>query len=76
MRPIHSGTSVKRGNLVVLLASYAKEVGERFSQEEPTEQRGWDQGESKGRSVIERIEGESPTDDRPSRESGLTSLWS
>ena len=38
--------------------------------------RGWDQGASKSRSVMERIEGESPTDDRPSRESGLTSLWS
>jgi hypothetical protein len=50
--------------------------GESLSREWPTGQRGWDQGASKRRSVIERIEGESPTDDMPSRESGLTSLWS
>jgi hypothetical protein len=39
-------------------------------------QRGWDQGASKCRSLMKRIEGESPTDEMPSRESGLTSLWS
>ncbi len=39
-------------------------------------QRGWDRGTSKGRPVMGRIEGESPTDEMPSRESGLTSSWS
>src|SRR5271157_1748602 len=72
----HSGTSAERGNPAVFPVSHTTETRESLSQERPTRQRGWDRGTSEGRAVMGRIEGESPTDNRPSRESGLTSPWS
>jgi hypothetical protein len=69
----HFGTNAERGKPVVLSSKLSARKG--APQGKPTGLRVWEDGESEGRSVVERIEVE-PPGDITSRESGQTSIWS